>query len=147
MSLRDRIWNLFNILLPSRFAQGAPARASQENSLQNMVNDEVIQSQENFDDQGSFQNMVHDEVIQRILLIFLRMMAANDSPIDVEKVLVKGYEKDDNKKEDCVICLDCTKVAESVFCKKCKVTLHKNCIKQWLKRNPTCPACRYAPQV
>ena len=131
MSLRNRICNLFNIVLPSRFTQEAPARASQEN----------------FDDLGSLQNIVHDEAIFEILLLtFLRMMDTNDL-IDVEKVLVKGYEKDDNKKEDCVICLDCTKVAESVFCKKCKVTLHKNCLKQWLKKNPTCPACRYAPSL
>lgn len=43
-------------------------------------------------------------------------------------------------KDECPICLEF--LTESDIVLRCNHCFHKTCIKDWMKKNPTCPTCR-----
>lgn len=53
-----------------------------------------------------------------------------------ETILIQDSE------EECSICLEKFKKKEKKIIIKCSHEFHKNCIKEWLKNNNTCPLCR-----
>jgi hypothetical protein len=57
----------------------------------------------------------------------------NPMPMKRKKVIPTNQE--------CSICLD--PISENAIqCCKCGHCFHEECIKRWLKKNPTCPLCR-----
>jgi hypothetical protein len=44
--------------------------------------------------------------------------------------------------DDCAICQEAMKVNKKCIKLSCDHVYHKNCIREWMRRNPTCPTCR-----
>ena len=45
-----------------------------------------------------------------------------------------------SKEDTCAICLN--NITNDIFISKCNHKFHNNCIKEWCKKNNSCPSCR-----
>ena len=72
-----------------------------------------------------------------------------ESPVDesILKILpeskIKNIDKLPQDKRNCVICMDDYKENELVLTIPCYHIFHKNCIKEWFKKDKTCPICKF----
>ena len=56
---------------------------------------------------------------------------------------IEDVSKLDSDKKNCVICLEDFKNREKAIILPCIHLFHKNCIKSWLKKNNSCPICKF----
>ena len=56
---------------------------------------------------------------------------------------IEDVSKLDSDKKNCVICLEDFKNREKATILPCIHLFHKNCIKSWLKKNNSCPICKF----
>ena len=56
---------------------------------------------------------------------------------------IEDVSKLDSDKKNCVICLEDFKNSEKAIILPCIHLFHKNCIKSWLKKNNSCPICKF----
>jgi hypothetical protein len=72
-----------------------------------------------------------------------RRQAAPKKKTPAARVDNKRVERkaDDKKAAECSICLDPLK-SMPVQATACMHTFHRQCLNQWLERNPRCPECR-----
>lgn len=64
---------------------------------------------------------------------------------DISKLPTRTYRKrssDKDSVEECRVCLNGYKSGERLALLGCKHEYHIDCIKEWLKRNASCPICR-----
>jgi len=61
----------------------------------------------------------------------------------IELTNIKNLKDLSNDKKDCIICLEEFKNGDEVITLPCFHLYHKECIKDWLKRNNLCPICKH----
>lgn len=64
---------------------------------------------------------------------------------DISKLPTRRYRQKSSDKDsvdECRVCLNGYKTGDTLALLSCKHEYHKDCIKEWLKRNASCPICR-----
>ena len=56
---------------------------------------------------------------------------------------IEDVNKLDSEKKNCVICLEDFKTGDKAVILPCIHIFHKSCIKNWLKKQNSCPICKY----
>lgn len=93
-------------------------------------------------------NNFSNNVEQEILEFTMRQSLQNDEQLreDDEKEIdeeIQIYNKtEDNKDEECSICMEKFEDKSRVFVCSCKQIFHYNCINKWVKSKGDCPICR-----
>ena len=72
-------------------------------------------------------------------------VGANDREIlnNLPETQIEDVSKLSQEKKNCVICLEDFKNHDKAIILPCIHLFHKNCIKNWLKKNNTCPICKF----
>ncbi len=60
----------------------------------------------------------------------------------IEVIKIKNVNDLTDDKKDCVICLEEFQNGDEVITLPCFHLYHKQCIKDWLKKNGSCPICK-----
>ena len=59
------------------------------------------------------------------------------------EAFIEDVNKLDNEKKNCVICLEDFKTGDKTIILPCIHIFHNNCIKNWLKKQNSCPICKF----
>ena len=99
-----------------------------DNEFDNEEFDEELEEYE--DDLSSDGDIYQNPIEQQIL-------------DDLPETRIEDINKLDTEKKNCVICLEDFKNGENVINLPCIHLFHKNCIKNWLKNQNSCPICKF----
>ncbi|KAH8556265.1 hypothetical protein BGW37DRAFT_471736 [Umbelopsis sp. PMI_123] len=102
----------------------------------------------NMDDYVFSQNRLDDIITQ----LLDQATNRNAPPPASEEIIAKlksrkTTSQDTVDNQDCSVCKEEFSVSEDVLILPCEHFFHRDCIKQWLLVNGTCPICRYSLTV
>ncbi|GAB5591462.1 hypothetical protein Unana1_06362 [Umbelopsis nana] len=99
----------------------------------------------NLDDYVFTQNGLDDVITQ-----LLEQATSRNAPPPASEEAIASLKsrktaiKDIDNNQDCSVCKEDFVISEDVLTLPCEHFFHRECIKQWLLVNGTCPICRYS---
>ncbi len=120
------------------------------NNRGNSVNISRSSNSNNMNNMGNMMNYNSNNFMEFVQQMLQHAHGNYDNPVenDLLSSLPEFPIEDINKlpedKKDCIVCLTKYENKENAIILPCTHFFHKDCIKDWFKRQNTCPICKFA---